>query len=207
MLALVQTDIKRLIAYSSISHLGFCMLGIISFTPQGFMGGVLQVFNHGISTGALFLLAGMLYERAHTKGVHDFGGLAHHAPRYTVFFALATLSSIGLPGLNNFIGEFLCLLGAFNVYPILASIGACGVILAAGYMLLLFKRLFYGEKKEYHFGDLGRREIALLLPLIIMIFWVGVYPKPFLAQLEPTNKELLKPILEVMDTEEYSVRR
>ncbi|MDY6843894.1 MAG: NADH-quinone oxidoreductase subunit M, partial [Thermodesulfobacteriota bacterium] len=184
---IVQLDLKRLIAFSSVSHLGFVMLGLFMLNTQGVQGGVLQMINHGLSTGALFLIVGMIYERRHTRMIADFGGLAKQMPIFATYFLIVTLSSIGLPGLNGFIGEFLILLGAFKRNVIYGALGATGVIFAAVYMLWMFQRVMYGEvtKPENKvLKDLSVREFFVLAPIVIMIIWIGVYPTPFLKKME-----------------------
>ena len=182
-MCMVQTDIKRLVAYSSVAHLGFVMLGLFSGSVIGAQGGVLQMINHGISTGALFLLVGVIYERAHTRGVTDFGGLAKTMPVYAVLFLIVTLSSIGLPGTNGFVGEFLILLGTWQRYPLAAAVGALGVVLGAVYMLTLYRNVFFGTARNPKFAALAepnRVELATLLPLVALIFAIGFFPNPLL---------------------------
>lgn len=195
-LAWAQTDIKRLIAYSSISHLGFCMIGIMSLNVKGISGGMLQMINHGISTGALFILVGILYERAHTKQIEEFGQLAKSLPVYSTVFLFVTFSSIGLPGLNNFIGEILCLLGSFETYPRLTVVSLLGVIFAAVYMLSMVRRVFFGIKKGTHnyeqWMDMTFREGFLLIPLIFLMIWIGVYSKPILKPLEKSAENYIE---------------
>jgi len=183
LVAMVQPDIKKLVAYSSVSHLGFVVLGIFSFRVSGLEGAVLQMVNHGLSTGALFLLVGMLYDRRHTRLIEDFGGLKRVMPRYAGFFLVVLLSSIGLPGLNGFVGEFLILLGAFEASWTFAALGALGVILAAVYMLRMYQRVMLGEvSRESNRGlsDLGARELTILVPTVLLIVWIGVSPGSFL---------------------------
>lgn len=192
--AMVQLDVKRLVAFSSVSHLGFVMLGMFAFTVEGVEGSIVQMVNHGLSTGALFLLVGMIYERRHTRLIADFGGLSKVMPLYAVFFMVFTLSSIGLPGLNGFVGEFLVLLGTFKVHPWYAVIAASGVIFAAVYMLWMFQRVMFGEitnPKNLGLKDIGAREVAVLTPILIFVVWIGVYPNTFLRPMEPSVKSFL----------------
>ncbi|MCP4189403.1 MAG: NADH-quinone oxidoreductase subunit M [Planctomycetaceae bacterium] len=203
--ALAQSDMKRLVAYSSVSHLGFCMLGLFALNPLGVQGATLQMINHGISTGALFALIGMLYERYHTREISDFGGLAKRLPVFAFFMLLFTFSSIGLPGLNGFAGEILILAGAFQrgwaeqagpwgaQLKMISVLAVAGVVLGAWYMLSLVKRVFFGELKEpvgQHAdskppGDLTGLEVGALVPLAILVFWIGLYPKFFLDRMQP----------------------
>jgi NADH-quinone oxidoreductase subunit M len=195
LVAMVQSDIKRLVAYSSVAHLGFVMLGIFSLNVHGLNGGVLQMVNHGLSTGALFILVGMIYERRHTREISDFGGIARPMPVYAAMFGIVTMSSIGLPMLNGFVGEFLILLGVFLVNPIAAIIATSGVILAAVYMLWMFRRVMFGpvENPENRgLIDLGLREKVVMLALVIPIIWIGVYPNPLLRRIEPSVIELIR---------------
>ncbi|MHA1568352.1 MAG: NADH-quinone oxidoreductase subunit M, partial [Alphaproteobacteria bacterium] len=189
LVAMVQKDVKKLVAYSSVSHLGFVMLGVFAGNIQGASGGLLQMINHGLSTGALFLLVGVLYERRHTRMIEDFGGIGRVMPAFSVIFMITTLSSIGLPGTNGFIGEFLVLLGAFKSYRPMAVIATSGVILAACYMLWMVQRVFFGEVKHEEnkgLADLNLREWVYLLPIVLFIFWIGFYPKTFLDKMEPS---------------------
>ena len=198
LVAMVQPDLKKLVAYSSVSHLGFVVLGLFTLNNQGIQGGILQMLNHGLSTGALFLLVGMIYERRHTRMIADFGGLSKQMPIFATIFLIVTLSSIGLPGLNGFVGEFMVLLGSFTadsfsiVYAILA---ATGVILAAVYMLWMFQRVMFGtldNPKNQDLKDLSLREIAVLVPIVVLIVWIGVYPKPFLSRMEASVNYVIK---------------
>jgi NADH-quinone oxidoreductase subunit M len=187
LVAMVQPDMKKLVAYSSVSHLGFVMLGLAALNTVGVEGSVIQMVNHGLSTGALFILVGMLYERRHTRLIADFGGIAKSMPVFAVFFMIVTLSSIGLPGLNGFVGEFLILLGTFKKSVPLGVLATSGVILAAVYMLWMFKRVMFGplDKEENKtLKDLSPREIATLVPLVILIVWIGVYPQTFLRKMD-----------------------
>jgi NADH-quinone oxidoreductase subunit M len=200
LMALVQTDIKKLVAYSSVSHLGFVMLGIFAFNSQGLDGAVLQMVNHGLSTGALFLLVGMIYDRRHTRLISDFGGMAKVMPAFAAFFLVVSLSSIGLPGLNGFVGEFLVLLGAFQTMPTFAIIGALGVILAAVYMLWMYQRVMFGEvthEANTHLTDLTLREVVVLVPIVLVIVWIGLYPKPFVNRMEASTRAIVERVVTV----------
>ncbi len=195
MVAFAQDDLKKLVAYSSVSHLGLVMLGIFVLNIQGVEGGIYQMLNHGLSTGALFLIVGMIYERRHTKLISQFGGISKVMPIFAVFFMLSALSSIGLPVLNGFIGEFLILLGAFRWNYIYSALGATGMILGAIYMLWAYQRVMFGpleNPENKALRDISLREIMVLLPIAIMMFVMGLYPKPFLSRMEPTVSELLK---------------
>src|ERR1700741_1579383 len=189
---LMQKDMKRLIAYSSVSQLGFCTLGIFALTPQGLEGSVLQQINHGISTGALFLIVGVLYERRHTRLISEFGGLATPMPNYAAIYLIITLSSLGMPVLNGFIGEFTILQGAFVVSKAWAAWGPLGIVLGAAYLLWLYQRVMFGpvtHDVNKALPDLNLREYAVLLPLVLMAFWIGIYPKPFFAYItNPVEK-------------------
>jgi NADH-quinone oxidoreductase subunit M len=201
LMALIQTDIKKLVAYSSVSHLGFVMLGIFAFNSQGLDGAVLQMVNHGLSTGALFLLVGMIYDRRHTRLISDFGGVAKVMPIFAFFFLVVSLSSIGLPGLNGFVGEFLVLLGAFQSMPAFAVVGALGVILAAVYMLWMYQRVMFGEVRHeanVHRQDLNLREVAVLVPIVLAILWIGLYPQPFLNRMEASTRAIVERVVTVV---------
>jgi NADH-quinone oxidoreductase subunit M len=192
--SMVQPDLKKLIAYSSVSHLGFVMLGLFALNAQGVEGGILQMVNHGLSTGALFLLVGMIYERRHTRMIADFGGLWAVVPVYSAVFLFVTFSSIGLPGLNGFVGEFLILVGAFQVSWKLAALATVGIIFAAVYMLWMYQRVFFGVvRHEENRGlvDLNARELLTLVPVLLLILWIGVYPKPFTSVTEASVAELI----------------
>jgi NADH-quinone oxidoreductase subunit M len=194
LVALPQRDIKKLVAYSSVSHLGFVMLGMFALTSQGMQGGILQMLNHGLSTGALFLIVGMIYERRHTREIAEFGGLWQVIPIFAIFFAITTFSSIGLPGLNGFVGEFLTLLGSFGPYPVLSALGATGVILGAIYMLWMFQRVMQGplDKPENRsLRDLTPREWSVLIPLVLLMFAIGIMPNPFLNLFDQSSERIL----------------
>jgi len=192
--SIVQPDMKKLVAYSSVSHLGFVMLGIFTLTPQGLVGGVLQMVNHGLSTGALFLLVGMIYERRHTRLIADFGGLWNVVPAFSALFLVVVLSSLGLPGLNGFVGEFLVLVGAFQTNPWLAALATSGIIFAAVYLLWLYQRVIFGavtHEANRGLRDLSPREWALLVPIVVLIVWIGVYPTAFTGKTEATIEALI----------------
>lgn len=189
LVAMAQRDMKRLVAYSSVSHMGFLMLGIFALNPEGVSGGIIQMINHGVSTGALFLLIGIVYEKRHTREIAAFSGLSRVIPVFTVFFAVTMFSSIGLPGLNGFVGEFLILIGVFKTSPTVAIFAVSGIVLGAAYMLWLFQRTMFGEPTtpdNQNMTDLNLRQIGYMLPLIILMFWIGLYPKPFLSRIQPT---------------------
>jgi len=195
LLAWAQGDLKKIIAYSSVSHLGFVVLGLFAMESTAASGAVLQMVNHGLSTGALFLLIGMIYERAHTRQLSEFGGLARTMPRFAVCLVVATLSSIGLPGLNGFIGEFLILIGTWRGHPLAASLAALGVLLGAIYMLGLVKGLLFGpvvHPKTAAWRDLTTRELALLAPLFALMFAIGFAPQPLLRRIEAPVQRMLE---------------
>jgi NADH-quinone oxidoreductase subunit M len=203
LVAMVQPDVKRLVAYSSVSHLGFVVLGLFSLTPDGVAGGMFQMLSHGLTTGALFLLVGVIYERRHTREISEFGGLAHEMPAFAAAFMLVTLGSIGLPGLSGFVGEFLVLFGSFQsgFLPharLLAILGASGVVLGAIYMLWMYQRVFLGpsrNEKNHGLPDLSLREVLVLLPIAVFIIWLGVRPGFVLDRLQPSLERVLTPIL------------
>jgi NADH-quinone oxidoreductase subunit M len=194
LVAMVQPDLKKLVAYSSVSHLGFVVLGIAALNVQGLQGAVYQMLNHGVSTGALFLLVGMLSDRRHTRLIAEFGGLKGVMPRFVAVFMLITLSSIGLPGLNGFVGEFLILLGAFRWNPRFAIVAALGVILSAVYMLWMFQRVNYGvvtNEANRSLPDLSVRERWVIVPTVVAAVFMGIAPSVFLRPMEPAIRKLL----------------
>jgi len=198
LVAMAQKDVKKLVAYSSVSHLGFCMLGMFALNPHGLSGSVLQMINHGLSTGGLFLLVGIIYERRHTRMISEYGGLAKVMPIYAMLFMIITMASIGLPTLNGFIGEFTILIGVFARSTLWAVLGTSGIVLGAAYMLWMYQRMFFGEitmEANKTLKDVSRREQWTLIPLIIVCFWIGLYPKPFFRIMEPSVKR----IVEVVD--------
>jgi len=195
LVSMMQPDLKRLVAFSSVSHLGYVMLGMFAFNMQGIEGSIYQMLNHGISTGSLFLIVGMLYERRHTRLITDFGGLSKVMPIYAVFFMIVTLSSIGLPGTNGFVGEFLILLGAFQSNVVYGVLAATGVILGAAYMLWMFQRVMFGKitrPENEKLKDLNAREITILVPMVIMIFLMGIYPKLFFSKMDASVEKFIK---------------
>ncbi len=188
---------KKLVAYSSVSHLGFVVLGIFSFTQQGFDGAVYQMLAHGVSTGALFILVGFLYERRHSLDIAAYGGVATPAPKLSTAFMITMLASIGLPMLSNFVGEYLVLQGASLVYFRWTVFAALGVILSACYMLWLYQRVFFGKASEdltHHMPDLNFREYAIIVPLIVLMVWMGTYTQSFIPPISASNAVLLGPI-------------
>jgi len=194
LVAMVQPDLKRIVAYSSVSHLGFVMLGIFALNPQGLEGAIYQMLNHGVSTGALFLLVGMIYLRRHTREVSEFGGLWKSIPMLAAAFMVVMLSSIGLPGLNGFVGEFLILLGTFFKSQRAAEVAVFGVVLSALYMMWAYERVMWGpitKTVNQTLKDLSGREIAVMLPLIALILLMGLYPRPLLTRMEPSINVLL----------------
>ena len=203
--AIVQPDVKRLVAYSSVSHLGFVVLGIFALTSQGLQGGVIQMVNHGLTTGALFLLVGMIYDRRHTREISDYGGLAKVMPLFAGFFLFTAFASIGLPGLNGFIGEFKVLLGSYITLPGHAIVAAFGVVLAAVYLLWAYERMFTGpvtHRENEKLSDLNAREIVILVPIGLLVVLLGIYPKPALDRIEPSVEAILE---RIEDTTDYRV--
>lgn len=197
LVAMVQPDVKKLVAYSSVSHMGYIMIGMFVFNTYGMTGSLYQMLNHGVSTGALFLLIGMIYERTHSRDISKYGGLASVLPIYTIFFFIITLSSIAVPMTNGFIGEFLILMGTYKAAPWFAGFAVTGVVLGAAYMLWMFKRVFFGEQGElvkdedHPLHDLNWREIAVLVPLVIMVFWMGLLPNQFIDRTKASIDHLV----------------
>ena len=194
LVAWVQPDMKKLVAYSSVSHLGFCVLGIFAVTQTAIEGSILQMVSHGLSTSALFLLVGVIYDRRHTRMLADFGGLAKSMPVYATIFVIVALSSAGLPGLNGFVGEFLILTGSFKPLPWYTVAAASGVILAAIYLLWLVQKVFYGpldKEENKNLPDMRWNELAAVIPLLVFIVWIGVYPNTFLKKMEPSVRKLI----------------
>jgi len=212
LVSMVQPDLKKLVAYSSVSHLGFVVLGIFALTEEGMQGSVIQMINHGLSTGALFLLVGMIYDRRHTRMIKDYGGLARVMPVFAAFFMIVALSSAGLPGLNGFIGEFLILLGAFNsqfyATPWYAIAAGTGVIFAAVYLLWSYQRVFFGKitnPENEKLVDLSVREWAVLVPIVIFIVWIGFYPSTFLNKSAATSRQLIHQIENARKGQQFRV--
>ncbi len=209
LVAMAQTDLKRLIAYSSVSHLGFVMLGLFALNLQGFQGAIYQMLNHGLSTGALFLLVGMIYDRRHSRMIADYGGLWKSLPIFSAIFLVVTLSSIGLPVLNGFVGEFLILLGAYKSLPIWAVLGAGGIVLGAIYMLWMYRRVIFGpldQVENQNLKDIGAREIALLTPILILIFLMGIYPSPWLNRIKPSVDLVINRVVHKTELVRHAVK-
>ncbi len=202
LVAMVQPDVKKLVAYSSVSHLGFVVLGLFSLTPLGIAGGIFTMLAHGLSTGALFLLVGIIYERRHTREITDFGGLAHQMPVYATFFMIATLASIGLPGMAGFIGEFMILFGTFGSTTLahaklMTILAATGVVLGAIYMLWMYQRVFFGKlsnEKNKGLPDMSIREVVVMAPIVVFIFWLGVQPSLILDRIEASIEKVMAPL-------------
>ncbi len=208
LVAMVQPDIKKLVAYSSVSHLGFVMLGMLALNMQGLQGSIIQMVNHGLSTGALFLIVGMIYERRHTRMIADYGGIAKVIPVFSFFFMFMTLSSIGLPGLNGFVGEFLILLGTFNKAPLFAIVAGSGIILGAVYMLWMFRRVMFGpitHEENRKIKDLNSREVSILVILAVFIIWIGIKPGTFLNTTKASVQHFVQTVgKKVAQSEHYS---
>ncbi len=209
LVAMVQPDLKKLVAYSSVSHMGLVVLGIFAFTTQGLQGSTIQMLNHGLSTGALFLLVGMIYDRRHTRMISEFGGIAHVNPVLASAFLVVTLSSIGLPGLNGFVGEVLVLAGSFARNKVYGSIAALSMVLGAVYMLWMYQRVFLGKltnPANASMSDIGTREKSLLLPIVLVMLWIGVYSAPFLNRMEASLQLVQQRIDNVRGGETYRVQ-
>ena len=209
LVAMVQPDLKKLVAYSSVSHLGFVMLGLFALNPEGVSGSIYQMLSHGLSTGALFLIVGVIYHRRHTRLISEFGGLWKQLPIYSVVFLIVMLSSIGLPGLNGFVGEFLILLGAFKASVPAAAVAVLGIILGAVYMLWMFQRVMFGpldNPENQKLTDLSAREIVVLVPLLVMIVVMGVYPQPFLSRMQPSVDAFVSRVQRRIAEEEHAPR-
>ncbi len=194
-LAWAQQDLKKLVAYSSVSHMGLIMLGLFALKPIAVQGAVIQMINHGLSTGALFLLVGMIYERRHTRDIAEFGGIAQVMPKFAFLLGIVAFSSIGLPGLNGFIGEFLILIGSFSKHPWMTTFAGLGVVFGAVYMLSALRRVLFGplnKESNRSLSDLSLREIVLVAPILILIVWIGVAPKPFLSKSEAAVSAILQ---------------
>jgi NADH-quinone oxidoreductase subunit M len=197
LVCMMQKDMKKLIAYSSVSHLGFCTLGIFALNPHGLSGSVIQQINHGISTGALFLIIGVLYERRHTRLISEFGGLSTPMPNFAAIYLIATLSSLGLPLLNGFIGEFTILSGIFQVNTSWTAWAVVGIVLGAAYLLWLYQRVMFGpvtNPANEHLPDLNMREYATLIPLVLLAFWIGIYPKPLFRVLDAPVRQIVEQV-------------
>jgi len=197
LLALAQTDIKKLIAYSSVSHMGFITLGLFTFNMNGMSGAVIQMFNHGITTGALFLFVGLIYERTHSRDIQAYGGMIKAVPLFGILFAAFLLSSMAVPGTNGFVGEILVLAGAFGVSGWAAAAGVAGALIGAAYLLGIYRQMLLGPVKvpgDARMWDLRLRELACAAPLLIFVFWMGLYPKPFLTILRPSLEHLLSQV-------------
>ncbi|MDD9901638.1 MAG: NADH-quinone oxidoreductase subunit M, partial [Alphaproteobacteria bacterium] len=194
LVALVQEDMKKLIAYSSVAHMGFVTIGIFTFNVQGVEGSIFQMLSHGVVSAALFLCVGVVYDRLHTREISRYGGLVKNMPVYAAVFMVFTMASVGLPGTSGFVGEFLVLVGAYKVSTFTAALAATGVVLGAAYMLLLYKRVVFGELTKpdvKSMKDLTLREKAVFAPLVVLVFWMGIYPSSFTAPMEPSVKRLL----------------
>ncbi len=202
LVAMVQPDVKKLVAYSSVSHMGLVILGIFSFNMQGLQGSTLQMINHGLSTGGLFLLVGMIYDRRHTRLISDFGGLAHVSPFLSTCFLIVTLSSIGLPGLNGFVGEVLILFGTFAGNRWYAAVAATGMILSAVYMLWMYQRVFLGKithEENRDLVDMGAREKLVVIPILVVMLWIGVFSEPFLRRMDASIEQVLGRVRQAQD--------
>jgi NADH-quinone oxidoreductase subunit M len=192
-MSLVQNDMKRLVAYSSVSHMGFVTLGLFTFTAQGVQGSILQMISHGILTGALFMMVGFFYDRTHTRLIKDYGGLARPMPVAAAFLSLFVIGSLGLPGLSGFVGEFLILVGTFQYMKVFAVLASVGIILGAAYLLWMYQRTMFQQANEKWLSlkDLSAREIITLVPLVGMAIWIGIYPHTFLNMIDAPAQNIL----------------
>jgi NADH-quinone oxidoreductase subunit M len=209
LVAMAQKDMKKLVAYSSVSHLGFVMLGLFALNGPGLNGGILQMINHGISTGALFLLVGIIYERRHTRMIAEYGGISAVMPIFATVFLIITLSSIGLPALNGFIGEFTILIGAFNRTWWWGVFAGAGIVLGAAYMLWLYQRVFFGpinNSENRSLKDLNVREIVYLAPLVVLCFWIGLYPRPFFRVIDQSVQYVIAKVDPSLTTEQVAAQ-
>jgi len=195
LVALAQDDLKKLIAYSSVAHMGFVTIGIFTLNSQGLEGAIFQMLSHGIVSGALFLCVGVIYDRMHTREIAAYGGLVNRMPKYALVFMVFTMASVGLPATSGFVGEFLVLLGAFYYNTWLAVFATTGVILGAAYMLYVYRRIIFGKLEKENLmsiSDLSYREIIIFVPLVVLVFWMGVYPAPFLDVMSVSVDNLIK---------------
>jgi NADH-quinone oxidoreductase subunit M len=195
LVALAQEDMKKLIAYSSVAHMGFVTLGIFALTQQGIMGAIFQMLSHGIVSAALFLCVGVVYDRLHTREIDAYGGLVYRMPRYAVAFMIMTLASVGLPGTSGFVGEFMVLLGTFQTSKLAAMLAATGVILGAAYMLWLYRRVMFGKLEKpalKMMKDLHWREVLIFVPMVLIVLWMGIYPTSFIAPIAPSVEKLIQ---------------
>ena len=209
LVALVQPDMKKLVAYSSISHMGFVTLGIFTLNQQGLQGGILQMLSHGITTGALFMLVGIIYQRRQTRDIAEFGGIIQVMPWFSAIFIITALASAGLPGLNGFVGEYLVLLGTFQRLPAAAIISALAMILVAIYLLWMIQRVFFGplsNQKNKYLADLNWREAITLVPLVVLMIWIGVYPQPLLHKLAPTSQRIVLSLASSADNSKVNLK-
>jgi len=197
LVALVQTDMKKLIAYSSVAHMGFVTIGIFTMNLQGLQGAMIQMISHGLVSGALFLCVGVVYDRLHTREISAYGGVAEVMPKYALYFMFFTMASVGLPGTSGFVGEFLVLLGAFKANTWVAFFAATGVVLGAAYMLWLYRRVVFGEIGSEHVRamlDMNVREKVIFIPIVALVIWIGIYPQPYLKAMEPSLNNLIKQV-------------
>ncbi|MDA0675562.1 MAG: proton-conducting transporter membrane subunit, partial [Proteobacteria bacterium] len=197
LVALVQTDMKKLIAYSSVAHMGFVTAGTFSMTVQGLEGAIFQMLSHGIVSAALFLVVGVVYDRIHTRDIAAYGGLVYRMPVYAVVFMVFMLASVGLPGTSGFIGEFLIMVGLFQANTLVAALVATGVVLGAAYMLFLYRRVMFGKLTKdtlLMIADLSPREIAVFAPLVLLVLWMGIYPAPFLTAMHASVDNLVSQV-------------